>query len=341
MNNMTKEELKSKLTLTLQAHNLEQVLINQLLSDEFINEVYELQQAETQDESLMLSLRETSEEQNLQTMVEMKQTISKLFYEGSYLCNIMQYIIDSWRDINFSHSQFNQINDRASNNEEINTDDLEKALTIRDVFSDMIEYKFPPRVQAAVGEAFFLQSILETIQDHFNKFYEIAENFYNEMMKVALGVRGAFTTAESTTSPLVVDLDGNGVETTTEEDGVYFDHDNNGFAEKTAWVGKDDGLLVRDINNNGQIDDGTELFGNNSVLSSGEKAANGFEALADLDSNSDGVFNSSDAAWNQVKVWKDANQNGEVDEEELLTLEQVMGDVRRLFACNVWESVAM
>ena len=322
MNNMTKEELKSKLTLTLQAHNLEQVLINQLLSDEFINEVYELQQAETQDESLMLSLRETSEEQNLQTMVEMKQTISKLFYEGSYLCNIMQYIIDSWRDINFSHSQFNQINDRASNNEEINTDDLEKALTIRDVFSDMIEYKFPPRVQAAVGEAFFLQSILETIQDHFNKFYEIAEKFYDDMMKLARGMNDSFSTAHKQASPLALDLDGDGVETTTVETGVYFDHDDNGFAEKSGWVGKDDGLLVRDINNNGLIDDGTELFGNNSVLSSGEKAANGFEALADLDSNSDGVFNSSDAAWNQVKVWRDANQNGEVDSGELLTLEQ-------------------
>ena len=82
MNNMTKKELKNKLTLTLQAHNLEQTLINQLLSDEFINGAYELQQAETQDESLMLSLRETSEEQNLQTMVEMKQTISKLFYDA-------------------------------------------------------------------------------------------------------------------------------------------------------------------------------------------------------------------------------------------------------------------
>lgn len=46
MNNMTKEELKSKLTLTLQAHNLEQVLINQLLSDEFINGAFELTQNE-------------------------------------------------------------------------------------------------------------------------------------------------------------------------------------------------------------------------------------------------------------------------------------------------------
>ena len=130
-------------------------------------------------------------------------------------------------------------------------------------------------------------------------------------------------TSESHQSPLVLDLDGDGiVETHKENSTVYFDHDNNGLAESTGWVGADDGLLVRDLNGNGQIDNGTELFGNNSVLSSGATAANGFEALADLDSNQDGVFNSSDSAWNEVKVWKDANGNGRVDEGELLTLEQ-------------------
>ena len=128
-------------------------------------------------------------------------------------------------------------------------------------------------------------------------------------------IQSSFTAAENNPSPLILDLDGDGVvETTSVANGIYFDHDNNDFSEKSGWVGKDDGLLVRDINGNGQIDDGTELFGNNSVLSNGQKAANGFEALKDLDSNNDGVFNSQDTAWNEVKVWKDANQNGIVDE---------------------------
>jgi hypothetical protein len=49
------------------------------------------------------------------------------------------------------------------------------------------------------------------------------------------------------------------VETTSKENsGVYFDHDNNSFAEQSGWVGKDDGLLVFDKNNNGKIDDGSE-----------------------------------------------------------------------------------
>ena len=130
-------------------------------------------------------------------------------------------------------------------------------------------------------------------------------------------------TAEKTKSPLIVDLDGDGIETVGVSEGVYFDHDGNGFAEKSGWVGKDDGLLVRDINGNGQIDDGTELFGNNSVLSSGAKAANGFEALKELDSNKDGVFNSSDEVWNEIKVWKDMNQNGFVENGELLSMEEV------------------
>ena len=128
--------------------------------------------------------------------------------------------------------------------------------------------------------------------------------------------------AESQNSPLVVDLDGDGIETLGSGVGIYFDHDNNGFSEDTGWVGKDDGLLVRDINGNGQIDNGTELFGNNTLLSNGEKAKNGFEALKELDSNNDNVFDQNDAAWNEVKVWKDGNSNGVVDDGELLTMEQ-------------------
>ena len=123
-------------------------------------------------------------------------------------------------------------------------------------------------------------------------------------------IKDLFGTAEEVRSPLVVDLDGDGVETVTAEGGVYFDHDANGFKENSGWVGQDDGILVRDINGNGTIDNGTELFGNNSVLSSGEKAVNGFEALKDLDDNNDGIFDRNDKAWNEVKIWQDKNFNG-------------------------------
>jgi hypothetical protein len=136
-------------------------------------------------------------------------------------------------------------------------------------------------------------------------------------------LRSLFNKAQQTISPLVLDLDGlNGAETISQTAGIHFDHDANQFAEQTGWVGKNDGLLVWDRNANGQIDNGGELFGNHTVLASGENAAHGFVALAELDANQDGVVNIDDAAFANLKVFKDANSNGAVDAGELLTLAQ-------------------
>lgn len=56
------------------------------------------------------------------------------------------------------------------------------------------------------------------------------------------------------------------------------------------------------------------------MLSDGTKASNGFEALKDLDSNQDNVFDVNDTAFNEVKVWKDTNLDGKVNDGELLSL---------------------
>lgn len=129
--------------------------------------------------------------------------------------------------------------------------------------------------------------------------------------------------AENSRSPLVVDLDGDGkIETVSTDGNVHFDFDSNQKIENSGWIGKNEGFLVRDINGNGQIDNGTEMFGNHTVLQNGKNAVNGFEALKDLDSNGNGKFDAEDDAWSQVKVWRDTNTNGIVDSGELLTLEQ-------------------
>ena len=123
---------------------------------------------------------------------------------------------------------------------------------------------------------------------------------------------GLFQQAEAATEPipgiwrdpLLVDLDGDGIETTTLQNGTYFDHDKNGFAQESAWVGADDGVLAFDKNADGVINNGGEIFGDNYVLSNGQTATTGFQALADLDSNSDGVINSSDTNFASIKVMK-------------------------------------
>jgi len=135
-------------------------------------------------------------------------------------------------------------------------------------------------------------------------------------------IRNLFNQAEITRSPLVLDLNGDGVNTVATSAGIHFDHNNNSFSELSGWVNKDDGLLVRDLNGNGQIDGGGELFGNNTLLANGQKAANGFASLAELDTNQNGAVDSIEAAAAGLLIWKDANQNGITDAGELLTLDQ-------------------
>ncbi len=107
-------------------------------------------------------------------------------------------------------------------------------------------------------------------------------------------------------SPLVLDLDGDGVETVgiTSDKQVLFDHDGDGVRNGTGWVGKDDGLLVFDRNGNGTIDNGNELFGDQTMVN-GTKAKDGFSALSSEDTNGDGKFDANDTNFSNVKVWRD------------------------------------
>ena len=62
--------------------------------------------------------------------------------------------------------------------------------------------------------------------------------------------------AQPPRDPLAIDLGALGINLTTLENGVNFDLDKNGFAEKTAWIGIEDGFLVLDRNRDGIINDG-------------------------------------------------------------------------------------
>ncbi len=85
--------------------------------------------------------------------------------------------------------------------------------------------------------------------------------------KRPVGVNVPFRTATASPrrDPLAIDLDGDGIETIgIPTDGtlpVLFDHDADGVKAGTGWLMPDDGWLVRDINGNGIIDSGRELFG--------------------------------------------------------------------------------
>ncbi len=134
--------------------------------------------------------------------------------------------------------------------------------------------------------------------------------------------------------PLAIDLDRDGIETLgipASGSPVLFDHNGDGVRTGTGWLRPDDAWLVRDLDGNGTIDAGRELFGvdtaitvtefvGGTMVSGTRNARTGFEALRALDDNRDNSFTSTDAAWNQVQLWRDLNGDGISQAGELSTL---------------------
>ncbi|WP_158043848.1 hypothetical protein [Skermanella pratensis] len=94
--------------------------------------------------------------------------------------------------------------------------------------------------------------------------------------------------------PLVLDMDGNGIDLTTAESGILFDIDGDGTRDRTAWVAGKDAFLALDRNGNGRIDDGRELFGEQNG------AAGGFAELARFDQDGNSVIDHRDAVFNSL-----------------------------------------
>ncbi len=123
--------------------------------------------------------------------------------------------------------------------------------------------------------------------------------------------------------PLTLDLNGDGkISTLNLSDGVYFDHNKDGVAFKSSWIGKEDGILVLDKNLNNKIDDGNELFGNFTKIEESKFAINGYHALSLQDTNNDGKIDALDENFSKLKIWQDLNSDGISQANELKTLEE-------------------
>jgi hypothetical protein len=124
-------------------------------------------------------------------------------------------------------------------------------------------------------------------------------------------------------TPLVLDLNGDGLSTLASSSGVVFDLLATGTPREIGWIHPNDGLLVLDLNKNGQIDDGKELFGAATELADGTRAVDGFAALAALDSNADGTIDKQDPLFDALRVWIDADSNAQSTPGELRSLAEL------------------
>ena len=142
-----------------------------------------------------------------------------------------------------------------------------------EVFDSILDLNTPYNKKDYTDTFFPLQAV------YYNNNRSIFENLITPFYK-------SFDSNGIKEDPIVLDIDGNGIKIA--DNGVYFDYGGDGFAEATAWISGDDGLLVTDKNNNGIIDDSTEILVHDTLVA--------------YDTNNNGVIDENDENINEIKV---------------------------------------
>ena len=93
--------------------------------------------------------------------------------------------------------------------------------------------------------------------------------------------------------PLVINFNGTAAQLTDEK--ISFDIDADGTEDQISFVGPNSGFLALDKNQDGKINNGSELFG---ALS-----GNGFADLAQFDEDNNGFIDENDSIYNKLRIW--------------------------------------
>ena len=105
------------------------------------------------------------------------------------------------------------------------------------------------------------------------------------------------------TDPLVLNFGGEAATLTSRK--FSFDIDSNGRPQQISFVGPNSGFLVYDRNQDGIINDGSELFG--------PRTGNGFKELAAYDADGNGWIDANDPIYRNLRIWfKDEQGNDQL-----------------------------
>lgn len=127
------------------------------------------------------------------------------------------------------------------------------------------------------------------------------------------------------TSPILIDVGGQGFALTNAGGGVTFDIAGDGHPIQMAWTaaGANNAFLCLP-DSNGACNSGKQLFGNYTSQPP-SSSPNGFAALAVYDDpknggNGDGMIDAGDAIFSSLRLWIDTNHDGISQTNELYTL---------------------
>lgn len=219
-----------------------------------------------------------------------------------------------------------------------NPDDLKLKLLedfLRSILNKNIELKSPLKLNIQLPNSIMINSPINFQNVNFNleqkldgRFqYEFNES-YSEKEKmcfkssgvihtsdgkevnfnVNIGMSRSFYTQTNLTiesnykpiDPLVINFDGEAAELTSTK--FSFDLDSDGEEEQISALKKGSGFLALDLNGDGVINNGAELFGPSS--------GNGFKDLSQYDSDHNNWIDENDDIFNKLRIWtKDEEGN--------------------------------
>ena len=102
-----------------------------------------------------------------------------------------------------------------------------------------------------------------------------------------------YSTGVKYCDPLVINLDTDVASVSDQK--FYFDLDQDGTAEEISSLASGSGFLALDLNGDGVINDGGELFGT--------KSGDGFADLAKYDADGNGWIDEADEIWDKLQIW--------------------------------------
>ncbi len=114
----------------------------------------------------------------------------------------------------------------------------------------------------------------------------------------------------TTFDPLVINLEGRIPDLST--DTFSFDLDNDGEKDQISKLASGSGFLALDKNNDGEINQGSELFGT--------LTGNGFGELAEYDEDGNHWIDENDSIYDSLQIWL---KNEDSNERELIGLGEV------------------